>query len=115
MGSLEKKLTACLAAGFAGALILLGGYSYFTPDTVTTRINEATVKRYDKKDVYLAFTEAGVFKNTDAWYRLKFNSSDIQNEIMKLKGKEAEITKYGWRFRPLSMYENIVGVKEVKK
>ena len=99
----------------AATLIFGGGYSYFPTDTATTRINETTVKRYDKKDVYLVFTDAGVFENTDAWYRLKFNSSDIQNEITKLKGKEVEITKYGCRFRPFSWYENIVGVKEVKK
>lgn len=99
--------------------LLLGagavGKSYFVTDFVVTRINETQVKRYEDGDKYLVFTDHGVFENTDAWYRGKFRSSDLQGQIMKLKGKKVKIEKYGWRSGPLSWYENIVGVKEVKK
>lgn len=88
--------------------------SYLREDSVVTRINETVVKRYGDEDKYLIFTDAGVFENTDAWYRLKFRSSDLQAKIMELKGEEVEITKYGWRFPPFSWYENIIAVEEVK-
>ena len=114
MSELVKKIRNwAIGVGIAAA-VATAGYSYFVPDTVRTKVNETQVKRYSDHDKYLVFTDAGVFENTDAWYRLKFRSSDLQGQLMKLKGKEVDITKYGWRFGPLSWYENIVGVEEVK-
>ena len=89
-------------------------YSYYFTDNVRTVINETQVKWSNGEDKYLVFTDSGVFENTDVWYRFKFRSSDLQNKIMKLKGKEVTIEKYGWRFGPLSWYENIVDVEGVK-
>ena len=97
----------CLAVGTA---IILPAWSYFPADTVTTKINDVEIKRYGKNDKYLVFTDDGVFENTSAWYRGKWSSSDMQNELVKLKGKQVELQKYGWRVRPLSWYENIVKV-----
>ena len=91
----------------------VGCYSYFVADTVETVINDTEVKRYAGNDIYLVFTDYGVLQNTDARYRVKFNSSDIQNKCIRLKGKKVEIKKYGWRITPLSWYENIVAVEEV--
>jgi hypothetical protein len=85
-------------------------WNYFATDTVQARINEIQTKRYDDGDKYIIMTTAGVFENTDAWYRLKFNSSDVQNEAGSLRGKEVEIRKYGWRVRPFSWYENVVEI-----
>jgi hypothetical protein len=42
------------------------------------------------------------------------NSGTIQNEAIRLKGREVMIKKYGWRLPLLSMYENVVSIKEVK-
>ena len=88
-------------------------YSYFVADKVQTVINDTEVKRYNGNDIYIVFTDYGVFQNTDARYRFKFNSSDIQNTCIRFKDKTVEIKKYGWRIRPLSWYENIVAVEEV--
>jgi len=109
MVDLGNKLK--IAAAGLGIVGMLGGYSYFVSDTVDTVITETEVKRKNGKDNYLVFTEGEVYENVDAWYRFKFSSSDVQNDCMKLKGKEVEIAKYGWRFSPLSWYENIVDVK----
>lgn len=114
MSELVKKIKDWTIRVGIAAAVITAGYSYFVPDTVRTKINETIVKRYDDADKYLVFTDADVFENTDAWYRLKFRSSDIQAQLMKSKGKELDITKYGWRFGFLSWYENIVGVQEVK-
>lgn len=113
MSGLVNKIRSWAIGLGVAAILAAPGYSYFVSDIVRTRINETQVKRYNGQDKYLIFTDDGVFENTDAWYRFKFNSSNLQGELMKLKGKEAEITKYGWRFGLFSWYENIVGVKEV--
>lgn len=114
MGTLVKKIRNAFILGLAGVSAFIAGYNYFVPDTIVTTINETQVKKYNNKDKYLVFAEDGVFENTDAWYRLKFNSSDLQNKIMKLKNKKVGIDKYGWRFSPFSIYENIVGINEAE-
>jgi hypothetical protein len=52
--------------------------------------------------------------NSDAKYRLKFDSGTIQNEAIRLKGKTVRIKKYGWRIAIFSMYENVVKIEEEK-
>lgn len=95
-----------------GVIILLTVYSYFIPDTVRTRITDAQMAKVDGQ--FMIATEYRPFVNYDAKYRLKFNSGTIQNEAIRLKGKEVKIRKYGWRVPLFSMYENIVSIKEVK-
>lgn len=118
MPNILKKFKTVMGIGAIAAAILvpsiLIGHSYFVSDTVVTKINGTEVKRYEKSDVYLVFTDAGVFQNSDAWYRLKWNSSDLQNRVLKLKDKQVAIQKYGWRMPFFSAYENIVDIKEVK-
>lgn len=55
---------------------------------------------------YLVFTESEVFENTDAFWALKFNSSDIQGQIGV--GETCTLRVYGWRIPFLSMYRNIL-------
>lgn len=100
------------AVGLVG---LLGtcGYSRFVSDTITTRVVDTTVKRYGDTDKYLVMTENGTFENTDAFYRFKFNSSDIQGIAAANKGKRVELEKYGWRLGFMSWYENIVGITPI--
>ena len=63
---------------------------------------------------FMIATEYRPFVNYDAKYRFKFNSGTIQNEAIRLKGKEVKIRKYGWRVPIISTYENIVSIKEIK-
>jgi hypothetical protein len=79
-------------------IIVLILYSYFIPDTIRTRIT----------------TESRPFVNHDAKYRFKFDSGTVQNEAIRLKGKEVMIRKYGWRIPLFSMYENVVSLKETR-
>jgi len=95
-----------------GIIILLAFYSYFIPDTVRTRITDAQMAKVDGR--FMIATEYRPFVNYDAKYRFKFNSGTIQNEAVRLKGRETTIRKYGWRVPLFSMYENIVSIKEVK-
>ncbi len=123
----RENLVTIAKNGLAG-LVLVGalggcgalGYNYFVPDTIDAKVTGAEVKRYGGKDMYIVFTmddkgETHVFRNTDAWYRLKFRSSDLQAEIGALEdtGITVEITKYGWRIPLLSKYENIIDIQRV--
>jgi len=92
--------------------ILMALYSYFVADTVTTRITDAELTKVDGK--FMIATEYRPFINEDAWYRFKFNSGTVQNEAIRLKGKQVRIKKYGWRIAIFSQYENIVKIAEVK-
>lgn len=112
--SLASTVRRGLLVAALGTVPLSTLYSYFVPDKVVTRIVDAQVKRYGDSDKYLIFTDSEVFENTDAWYRFKFNSSDVQRDAANLKGKTAEIKKYGWRFRPLSWYENVLSIRPLE-
>jgi len=105
--SKAKAVLICI-----GIIILLAFYSYFIPDTVRTRITDAQMAKVDGR--FMIATEYRPFVNYDAKYRFKFNSGTIQNEAVRLKGREAKIRKYGWRVPLFSMYENVVSIKEVK-
>ncbi len=86
-------------------------YSYFISDTVRTRITDAQMTKVDGR--FMIATEYRPFANYDAKYRLKLDSGTIQNEAIRLKGREVIIKKYGWRLPLFSMYENVVSIKEV--
>jgi hypothetical protein len=87
-------------------------YSYFVADTVTTRITDAQMTKVDGR--FMIATEYRPFINEDAWYRFKFNSGTLQNDAIRLKGKQVRIKKYGWRIALFSRYENIVKIEEAK-
>ena len=87
-------------------------YSYFIADTVRTRITDAQMTKVDGR--FMIATEYRPFVNEDVWYRFKFDSGSVQNEAIRLKGKEVLIKKYGWRVSIFSRYENVVKIEEVK-
>jgi hypothetical protein len=91
-------------------IIVLILYSYFIPDTIRTRITDAQLTKVD--GFFMIATEYRPLVNHDAWYRLKYNSGSVQNEAIRLKGKEVMIRKYGWRIPMFSMYENVVSIKQ---
>ena len=93
-------------------LIVLILYSYFIPDTIRTRITDAQLTKVD--GYFMIATEYRPLVNHDAKYRFKFNSGNVQNEAIRLRGREVMIRKYGWRIPLFSMYENVVSIKETR-
>jgi len=65
------------------------------------------------KSKYLVYTDGEVFENVDSWLYLKFNSSDVQNELTE--GVTYSIKVSGWRWQFFSMYRNIVLVRPTKE
>jgi len=108
------------SAGFKAKAVLLGIamiivlflYSYYFPDTIRTRITDAQLTMVEGS--FMIATDSRPFVNHDARYRFKFDSGNIQNEAIRLKGKEVVIRKYGWRIPMFSMYENVVSIKQIR-
>lgn len=96
----------------AVVLVLAVLYSYFISDTVLTRITDAQMAEVDGK--FMIATEYRPLVNYDAKYRFKFDSGTVQNDAIRLKGKQVKIWKYGWRIPLFSMYENVVKIEEVR-
>jgi len=108
------------------ALIVLAGFAITIPHcdretyraTVTRRERIVESDGNDTSSKYLIFTrlengKTRVFENTDSLIEWKFNSSDIYGDIEE--GKTYDLKTYGWRAPLLSMYENVISIKEVKK
>jgi Protein of unknown function (DUF1523) len=69
----------------------------------------------EKKDgkvtsTYLIYTDHGVYRNDDAGWHVKFNSSDVYGNLDV--GKHYRLKVYGWRIPIFTMYPNIVTAKE---
>ena len=90
-----------------------GFYTYGTSDEAVVTIEKSEMVLSKDKGKYLIFTKkSGVFENTDSWFRLKFDSSDMYNLLKE--GKTYKIKYYGWRIGFFSMYPNIYDAVEVK-
>lgn len=112
-----------LGAGLlVGVFALNAGYTYGTGEDATftvtdkERIVEKSSDSVSSK--YIVFTdkkadEKEVFENTDSFFRLKFNSSDVQGQLKK--GETYNCKVYGWRVPFFSMYRNIVSCAPAAK
>ena len=95
------------------ALSCTGCMEYINEQTVTCKVKDKWVKRYDEKDVYLISCDDEVYKIEDLLFFGKFDSSDMYASIDK--GKTYKITTTGYRMPYLSEYKNINKIEEVKE
>lgn len=71
-----------------------------------------------KKEKWMVFAEdvetgeLYEFENTDNLFRLKWNSSSLQNQLEE--GETYRIKTCGWRIQFLSWYPNILEIEEVR-
>lgn len=96
------------------ALIAIGSAFYYnTVEEVEIKINDKEHVMYrngsDLEDKYMVFTEGEVFENTDDLFYLKFNSSDVQNELKVDSSYTVKVI--GWRIPVMSMHRNIISIK----
>jgi len=107
----EKLIVFCI---FSIIILLVSGalYQHLTSDVAIIKV--ASKERVQDKDSskYLVFTEKEVFENTDALFRLKFDSSDLYAKLNE--GGKYTCDVYGWRISFFSMYRNLVSCTEVK-
>ena len=90
-------------------------YYYSNKETITFTVKDKQIKMRgsgeNKEDVYMIYTDKGVFENTDDIFLGKWNSSDIQNDLEIGKIYKADV--YGWRIQFLSTYKNISNVEDL--
>ncbi len=84
-------------------------------DNVLVKDKQITTESSRKDDkvesTYLIFTDQGVFRNDDAGWFMKYNSSDVYGNLDV--GKRYRFKVYGWRIPFFSMYPNLVRAEEV--
>ena len=102
-----------IVVGLITAMILSKIYlNYTNRQERIIHIKQITSINTNKSHKYLIFTDEGVFENTDALFIGKFNSSDLQNQI--LNAKVCKVETLGYRIPFLSEYPNIVKIYECK-
>ncbi len=89
---------------------------YTSKEEVKFKIKDKQIKMEKSgdniNDIYFVYTDIGVFTNTDDAFLLKFNSSDVQNELNI--GSTYKATVYGFRVPFLSIYKNITTVSKIE-
>lgn len=102
-----------------GLMFTNAPYQWATQRTIDhVRIKDKQISTESTKDksqvesTYLIYTDQGVFRNDDAGWFVKFNSSDVYGDLDV--GKHYRMKVYGWRIPFLSMYPNIVWAKPAK-
>lgn len=96
------------------ALITIGSAFYYnTVEEVEIKVNDKEHVMYrngsDLEDKYMVYAEGEVFENTDDLFYLKFNSSDVQNELKVDSSYTVKVI--GWRIPAMSMHRNIISIK----
>lgn len=121
----KQRMGICRMTIFVIVFIVLGAiisipfnfndHEYTVVITDKERIVNGSGESTESK--YLIFAddvngESRVFENTDALFRLKWNSSNIQGELKV--GHTYKITVVGFRLSFMSIYENIIKVEEIE-
>lgn len=100
------------------AVIILLTTAIMVANIASKDVVEATVSRTERiangdDSKYLVFTEEGeVFQNSDSWFFLKFNSSDLHGQIKA--EQHYRFTVHGYRIHWLSAYRNILKAEVVE-
>ena len=118
---MKKFFLYALAMGFFGLLIFTNlPYQWLTQRTLETVLikdkqvsTESDKRTGEVTSTYLIYTDHGVFRNNDAFWFMKFNSSDFYGNLDI--GHYYQLRVYGWRIPIFTMYPNIVRMKQVPR
>ena len=96
-------------------IILLFFMAYYSSaeDIIIKVVNKERITTQEGNGKYLIFTENEVFENTDDLFLLKFNSSDLYNQLKVNKNYKVKVI--GWRIPFFSMYRNIIKIYNEEK
>lgn len=104
-----KTVYAFLIAFAVLALVSINGITtYATKETVSLTVQSKERITDGSNSKYLVFTDGEVFENTDNWWVLKFNSSDVYGQLRE--GATCQAVVSGWRIPFFSSYRNILSV-----
>lgn len=87
---------------------------YQNKEVIEITVKDKYVKRNGESDLYLVATEEGeTYKIEDLFFKGKFNSTDLYNELDI--GKKYKVEATGIRIPFLSMYKNINTVELIEE
>lgn len=85
---------------------------YALQDEVTFTVSKTERVNYSNNSKYLVWSKEGdVYENIDTVWFLKWNSSDVQGQLLPETKVKAHIT--GLRFGFFSWYPNIISVEKI--
>lgn len=116
-----KTFKTIVAILVLGVVVLFLSYQW--PRSATFKVVNTEVKRIDSRDQYRITAvkpenhKRMVFRNEDAWYRLKFDSADIQGDaaLAARDNLPVKIRYYGWRNNFFSWFWNISSLKVLRE
>jgi hypothetical protein len=116
---MRKIFLYILAIGFFALMIFTNlPYQWLTQRTIDNVLikdkqvsTESDKTTGEVRSTYLIYTDHGVFRNDDAFWFMKFNSSDFYGNLNI--GSHYDLKAYGWRIPIFTMYPNIVRMKLV--
>lgn len=94
------------------AVVASGIWAHATEKTVTITVKRLDDQATSKGHQYLVFTDQGVYKDTDSMWFLKFNSSDLFNELTA--GRTYTCRTTGARIPVVSSYRNLLSCSAKK-
>lgn len=102
---------------FFVSLILYSGTRYNDHEYTVTVIGKKHIVNHPHNEYLVHCNDEDgnllTVKNVNSYYRMKFNSVELQEQLKE--GKTYELIVVGHRIPSIDMYENIIKIKEVKK
>lgn len=111
---MKKIILNIILIGIAVLLIVLLMFSeYLNNQEKVITVTDKYIKRNGKTDIYLVVDEdKNTYKITDLFFKFKFNSTDLYNELEK--GQTYNIKTSGFRVKILSQYPNINKIEKLE-
>ena len=107
-------ILAIILITFIGFIFYCITVEYQNEETIEITVKDKYIKRSGKTDLYLIASEEGeTYKISDLFFKSKFNSTDLYNQLEIGKKYKVEVT--GIRNQFLSMYKNINKIEEIEK
>lgn len=109
----NKTIVIVVIVIIFGAIFGVVFNGYLNSQSKEIIVSDKYIKRVNDKDVYLVVDEdKNTYKISDLFFKLKFNSTDIYNQLEK--DERYKIHTTGFRIKFLSEYPNINKVEEVQ-
>lgn len=97
---------------FAGALgVSIASYAHTETQTCTVESKDRAATKDGGSDMRIYTRDCGVLQVADSLLDVRFNSADVYASLQE--GKRYEFNTRGWRVPALSMFPNIIQVREV--
>lgn len=111
----KKHLATLMLVGVLGiATAPSAFYAHSTGGELTATVTEKerVCETKGSECKWMILTDEMAFKNADSLWHLKFSSTDVQAKVKV--NEEYRFTYYGWRIPFLSVYPNIIEVRDAE-